>query len=684
MTAAGSTTTSQAEPAVGHPLDPLTEDEFRSVTGVLAERRGVGPSFRYASVTLLEPPKAELLAWEAAGRPDPRPDRRAQAVVWDRSDNRVFEAVVRLDGPGRTGTAEPVVEAFTHVPGVTPNFTPDEWHECEHAMKADPRVVAALARRGITDLALVLIDVWTYGLALMPEQYRDRRLGWADIWRRESPDANPYAHLVSGIKLIVDMNTMTLLEIDELPADRVAPPAPVMGEYLPELVPGQQVRTDLRPLDIVQPQGTSFILDGTELRWQRWTLRLGFTAREGLVLHQLRYTDAGPGGGSERPIAHRLSFAEMIVPYRDSGFDHVRRTAYDIGEWGLGAMTTSLELGCDCLGEIRYVDAVLADSRGEPYRITNAICLHEEDDAVLWKHVDGRTGAQVRRRRRMVISFHATVANYEYLVYWRLYQDGTIECEVRATGIMVTTPLPEGAPTPATGTLVDHRTYAPIHQHFLVARLDLDIDGTSNEVHEIDSVAAPIGPDNPYGLDVTTRATPITDESMAGRDHDWSTQRSWKVLNPGRRNAFGDPVAYKLVPTASFPALMDSGSPQFRRAPVIGHQLWVTRRHDDERYPCGEYPTQSAEDTGMSRWVADAEDLRDQDLVLWHVFGIHHVPRVEDWPVMPVDTVSFRLTPFGFFDRNPALDVAPAPGHGGQDGDGPACPAHPVAPRAAD
>ena len=204
-----------------------------------------------------------------------------------------------------------------------------------------------------------------------------------------------------------------------------------------------------------------------------------------------------------------MSFAEMVVPYRDSSFDHYRRTAYDIGEWGLGYMTQSLELGCDCLGEIRYLDAVLTDSLGEPFTVTNAICLHEEDNAVLWKHVDSINGrAEVRRARRFVVSVHATVANYEYLVYWRFYQDGNIECEVRATGIMVTTPFAEGAETPPTGTLVDHRTYAPFHQHFLVARLDMDVDGGPNTVLEVDSYAPPVGPDNPYGLALTTTRHP--------------------------------------------------------------------------------------------------------------------------------------------------------------------------------
>ena len=136
----------------------------------------------------------------------------------------------------------------------------------------------------------------------------------------------------------------------------------------------------------------------------------------------------------------------MVVPYRDPSPDHYRRTAYDIGEWGLGFMTQSLELGCDCLGEIRYLDAVLHDTAGEPYTIKNAICIHEEDDGILWKHVDHEEGAEVRRSRRLVISVHVTVANYEYLLYWRLYQDGSIECHVRATGIMVVGHLPEGEP----------------------------------------------------------------------------------------------------------------------------------------------------------------------------------------------------------------------------------------------
>jgi Cu2+-containing amine oxidase len=76
--------------------------------------------------------------------------------------------------------------------------------------------------------------------------------------------------------------------------------------------------------------------------------------------------------------------------------------------------------------------------------------------------VDEPVGPEVRRARRLVVSFHVTVANYEYLVYWRFHQDGNIECEVRATGIMVTSLFPNGRGRPRYGTLVDEHTYAPL------------------------------------------------------------------------------------------------------------------------------------------------------------------------------------------------------------------------------
>ncbi|BDD80371.1 amine oxidase [Tsukamurella pulmonis] len=636
-------------PAAAHPLDPLSADEIRAVTALLAREHGVNDDWRYASIEMFEPTKAELAAFDTDGTPC---ERVAVAVLFDRTANRTYKARLSL-------TAD-AVTAFDHVPGVQANVTVDEWDEADRALRAHPDVIAALAARGITDMSLVFMDTWTYGAVLIPEEFAGRRIGWSDTWVRASDGANPYAGPVNGFHCVIDLNTMELLRIEDV--FRVDRPQ-IMGEYVPRMLPKEireaSTRPARKPLEITQPEGPGFTLEGNKLTWQNWSLRVGFNYREGMTLHAITYND----NGNVRKIAHRLSFAEMMVPYRDHCEDHYRRTAFDIGEWGLGFMTTSLALGCDCLGEIRYLDATLHDSTGEPYDIANAICIHEEDNAVLWKHVDHHAGAEVRRMRRLTVSFHVTVANYEYLTYWRFYEDGNIECEVRATGIMVVSHFPEGGSHPH-GTLVDERTYAPFHQHFIVARMDLDVDGENNTVYRSETQRVPTGPDNPYGLSLRQVNTPLRTESEGKQDPDYATQRSWKVVNDNVKTGLGLSPSYKLVASANVPAMFAPDSPILDRCRAIEHTLWVTPNDREERWPAGEFVNQGGGGMGLPAWTAQNRSIENTDVVLWYTFGIHHITRPEDWPIMPADTVSFWLKPFGFFDRNPSLDVAPTPARG--------------------
>lgn len=621
--------------ACGFPLDPLSAEEIRRVVAVLRRDQSVDVRWRFASIELREPPKG-LLRHGAA--------REARVVCWNRDENATFEALVSLDGD-RVLTWEPR-------PGAQASFTFDEDREADAMLRANPRVAEALARRGVADPAQAHFETWGIAAHEVPAEHRGKRVAFIDVWHHPGQGRNPYARPLSGLHFLVDLNAMELLEVEDSFA---VPPPPVMGEYLPELVPGQQLRADLLPLAIVQPQGGSFTLDGHLLRWQKWSMRVGFTPREGLVLHTVSYQDGDRG----RSVAYRLSLAELVTPYRDPSPDHRRRMAYDAGEWGLGLMANSLALGCDCLGEITYLDAVMHDSRGEPRVIKNAICIHEEDDAILWKHVDPFTGdAEVRRRRRLVVSFHTTIANYDYLIYWRFYQDASIECEVRATGIVITTQF--AGDQPPFGGIVDERTYAPYHQHFVVARLDLDVDGERNTVHATDLEALPIGPDNPHGLAVVQRSRPLRTEQEGRQDYDWQRQRSWLVVSDEVTNRLGTPVGYKLVPTGCVPPMIDSAAPAQLRAQAFRHDLWVTPYSENERFPCGQFVVGSDTDSGLPAWTAADRPIAGTDVVLWHVFGLFHQPRSEDWPVMPVDATSFWLKPVGFFDRNPALDVPPA------------------------
>jgi primary-amine oxidase len=625
-----------------HPLDPLTVAEIASAAAIARGAESWGARTRFISIALDEPAKDALPSYESNGGVG----REAFLVAFDPDRGETYEAVVSLTA-GK-------LSSWGHVPGVQPPITAEEFAECERAVKRDERYRAALARRGI-DPELVLIEAWSIG-DFGPPHTDGRRLAWAPAWARATPGANPYARPIEGLAAVVDLARMEIVELE----DRETPPLPAGdgdGDYTPNAV--GRLREDLRPLDVVQAEGPSFEVDGWEVRWQKWRFRIGFTPREGLVLHTVGYED----GGRVRPILHRASYAELVIPYGDPSPGQYRRNAFDIGEYGLGELVNSLELGCDCLGEVRYFDVALADSSGAPKTIANAICLHEEDFGLLWKHYDWQLEhAEVRRSRRLVVSSIATVGNYEYAFYWYLYQDGSIEAEVKLTGIVITGALAPGE-RPGFGTEVATGLYAPNHQHFFGVRLDFDVDGERNAVYEVHTEGLPPGPENPHGNAFRATATPLRREAEAQQVVDPLSGRYWKVVNHESRNSLGEPVAYKLVPGDNVLPFAHEDASVVRRAGFMTKHLWVTPFDPAERYPAGDYPNQHPGGAGLPEWTLANRSIEDTDVVVWYTMGNHHVPRPEDWPVMPVQRIGFRLEPFGFFNRNPALDVPPPPEH---------------------
>jgi primary-amine oxidase len=266
----------------------------------------------------------------------------------------------------------------------------------------------------------------------------------------------------------------------------------------------------------------------------------------------------------------------------------------------------------------------------------------------------------VRRLRRLVISSIATVGNYEYGYFWYLYTDGTIEYEVKLTGVISTGALPEGE-RPKHGVLVAPGLYGMHHQHFFCVRLDMEVDGEQNRVVEVDSEPIPMGPDNPTGTAWVTKKTVLETESGAQRTIDPMRARYWRVESSSATNHVGDPVAYKLEPGANVPPMSHADSGQAQRAGFTRSHVWVTPFADDERYPAGDYPNQHPGGEGLAKWTEADRAVADTDLVLWYTFGAHHVVRPEDWPVMPCAYTGFHLKPLGFFDGNPALDLPASP-----------------------
>jgi primary-amine oxidase len=350
----------------------------------------------------------------------------------------------------------------------------------------------------------------------------------------------------------------------------------------------------------------------------------------------------------------------MVVPYADPGPIRFWQNYFDTGEYQLGSLANSLELGCDCLGEITYIDAVIADGAGDPTTITNAICVHEEDVGVLWKHTDPANGSrQTRRQRRLVISFFVTVGNYDYGFYWYLYLDGTIELECKATGIVFTAHHDERIAPYASE--VAPGLAAPYHQHLFTVRVDMAVDGAVNAVDEVEVERVPMGQDNPHGNAFRRSSRRLATESAAQRMAAPERGRVWHIVNPGQRNRFGDARGYVLTPQG-LPVLQAAeGSSIHGRATFATKHLWVTRFDEAERYPAGDLVNQCPPGQGLPAYTAADRDIDGQDIVVWHTFGLTHFPRPEDWPVMPVDSCGFTLKPSGFFDRNPTLDV-PAPG----------------------
>jgi primary-amine oxidase len=638
--------------AARHPLDPLTADEISHAVAIVRKTRALADDVLFVRVSLHEPPK-EIVLGLREGEPV---DRQAFVILRDRRARATIEAVVSL-GRG-------VVVSWRDVSGVQPPITFEEFFACERLVRSSSVWLDAVRKRGVADPELAIVDPWSAGYYGAADDPR-RRLIRALTWIRTSEDDNGYARPVEGLVALVDMDAMQVVEIED---HGTIPLPPRAGNYSavalrdPSNVPHVPAgpRIDLQPLEIVQRHGPSFELRGHEVRWQKWRLRIGFTPREGLVLHTVAYEDQG----RLRPILYRASLSEMVVPYGDPSPTHWRKNAFDEGEYGIGMLTNSLELGCDCLGEIRYLDAIVADAEGKPVTLRNAICLHEEDFGILWKHTNFRTGhVEVRRSRRLVVSSIATVGNYEYGFFWYFYQDGTIELQVKLTGIVSTGAIAPGA-RPAHGTLVAPGLYAPHHQHWFSFRLDMMVDGPRNSVHEVDSAAVPLGPDNPNGNAWVTRSRLLAREGEAQGDLDPLAGRYWLVVNPEATNALGEPTAYKLVPGDNVRALAHPDSSIARRAGFIAHHLWVTRYDESERHAAGDYPNQHPGGAGLPAWVQADRGLVNTDVVVWYSLGVHHVVRPEEWPVAPVAYAGFSLKPAGFFDGNPALDV-PAPTHHG-------------------
>ena len=621
-----------------HPLALLEAAEVERAAALVKPHVREGAAF--CSVALVDPPK------DAAATNEADAPRRLRLIGYDYPTGDVpdggFDALVDLSSG--SVSVERIVE------GQAPIGFADVVAAIR-ITKEDPGWQAAMRRRGIETFDLVQIDPWPAGGYAHPSLPPGHRAHRCIAFVREDKTDNGYARPVQGLIAHVDITAGKVAHLED---NGDWPLPPESGRY--DAASQPRLREPLKPLRITQPEGVGFRVEGNAIAWQNWEFRLTVHPNSGLVLHDVGYRD----NGTLRSILHRAALSDMVVPYGDTDPMHRWKHVLDASEASIGNCVNSLSLGCDCVGEIHYLDHVAIKPDGAARKIERAVCIHEEDYGILWKHHDGHSQTtEVRRSRRLVVSTFHTVGNYEYGFYWYFYLDGTIEMEIKLTGIVGVSAVRDGEERPEFAPLVAPNLASPIHQHLFCFRLDFDLDGKANSVYEIDTEPLPKDADNPDGTAFHAVSRLLRTEAAAKRNADVNRARAWKVVNPHRRNRLGVPVGYKLLPGATPVLLADGASKVAARAGFARHNLWVTRFDEAQLHAAGDH-TNLYEGGGLPAWSAADRAIEDTDVVLWHTLGVTHLPRPEDWPVMPVEYCGFRLAPAGFFDRNPALDLPPS------------------------
>jgi len=624
---------------IRHPLDPLTAEEISTVVSVLHQAGKVDDSARYPHILLAEPLKKAVLDW----KPGDELPRRALAIVKKGRDT--FEALVDLRGRK--------VESWEARPGVQASFLIEEFLGIADIVKQDPAWQAAMQKRGFASFDKIYCAPFSPGWYGVKEE-ENRRLVRA-LCFDTSDTPNFWGRPIENLVAIVDLDEKKILRLVD---DGVVPVPRPRVDY-DEKAAGKP--RERKPLVTEYAKGNGFTLTGNEVAWQHWRFHVRTDPRAGLVLSLVRYQD----GERLRSVLYQGSLSEIFVPYSDPTSGWYFRTYLDAGEYGAGKLAVPLVEGTDCPPTAVYLSDVLADDHGKPQVREKVACLFEREAGdIAWRHYDFVSETtESRRARDLVVRQIAAIGNYDYVFDWTFREDGTIKVSVGATGIAeVKGVKPKnataegGAQAAAYGRFVDDHLVAINHDHFLNFRLDVDIDGTENSF-VMDEIRARV-PSEGLRKSIWTAETKAVKNEHDARLH-MSMERpaQWRVVNPRVLGARGYPVSYELMPGHNAMSILSPEDFPTKRAGFTDYMLWVTPYVPNERWAAGDYPNRSHGGDGLPRWTEANRPIEDTDVVLWYTVGFHHVVRPEDWPVMPTSMHEFALRAFGFFDRNPALDL---------------------------
>lgn len=638
--------------ALAHPLEGLSPEEYQQINTILRDGGLATDDTLYPLIELREPPKAEVLAWKDAGAA--LPDRRATVYLTD-GDGGFRKALVNI-----TDAALEQDEAITGQPMVM--FT--EFLGALEGALQDQRMIDGLAKRGLTpDQA--------FCLPLTAGNFFD---GQAETGRfmkvpcyQVPSGSNFYAKPVEGLFALYNIATKEVVEvIDEGVIDL---PTDAWGYTEDEVAARTDLRPDTNPVRMVQDGGPNFTLDGSSVEWDIWRFNFRVDKRPGLVLNNLDVND----DGTWRSVIYQAHLSEVFVPYMDPGEGWYWRTYMDSGEYGFGLFMTPLTRGVDCPDYATYMPAVIADDAGNPLEIPDAICIFERslgDPA--WRHFEvfaqtpeAPVPAEGRPMRELIVRTASEVGNYDYLIDYRLSQNGDIRLMVGATGLdavkgVVTTSMddPTAAADTQYGTLIAPNLVAPNHDHFFNFRIDFDIDQPTNHFMTMDIVPAEVPADVPRRSMWAVQNTMPDSEMDARYQMSAMKPRYYHYSNPERKGYLGHEPGWMIHHGSNIFSPFDfENDPPMIRNPYIEYSLWNTVHDEDQRYAGGEYAMQSDGKDTLAQWAADDQMMHGQDIVAWFTAGLHHIPRMEDWPVMSTEWKEIHIMPHNFFAHNPALTL---------------------------
>ncbi|WP_082077317.1 hypothetical protein [Bradyrhizobium sp. LTSPM299] len=626
--------------AAMHPMDGLTADEINSVTDILRSAGKFDGTTRVVSMALDEDPKDEVRAWQP-GQPFAR-----RAVATLLSDQHLYEARIDLAARSLLG--------WNEVKDRQAALTIDELISAGDLPKQDSRWIAAMAKRGITDFSNVVCLPLTVGPVTDPTLQGHRLLNVPCLDASGAAN-NLWGKPIENLMAQVDLTTKSVLSVTDL---GVVPPPPSTPSHA--YGDSGKYRKPPKPIEISAPQGSNVKVEGGQVHWDNWSFHVRLEPRLGAVLSLIRYDDHG----TLRDIAYQMSASEMFVPYMDPALTWSFRAYMDIGEYGFGVLSSELRPGEDCPDGAHYLDLTISDTKGMPAASKGAVCIFERPTGdPIWRHSElFNNTSEVRPNNELVVRMAPVVGNYDYLVDYVFDRAGNIDVRLGAYGIDATKGVasrtlsdPTAAQDTAYGTLVDERLLAVNHDHYMTFRIDMDVDGASNRLVEDRFSVRRIDEGQRKSLwqiETSPVATegPITMPLNAAQ---------FRVESTDKTNKQGYRTSYQLMPGHSDVSLLAKDDPIQLRAGFSAYTLWASAYARDEKYAAGLYPNENAEVDGLLRWTAARRSIEDRDLVLWYTVGFRHVPRAEDWPVMPGLWHGFRLRPFNFFDRNPALDVPP-------------------------